>query len=220
VVFVGDVPTLEPVVKAGSDVKDAAVCARGDIPNEKLVVDPETKGVKWAIVYIPRPTAVNPEAESAAKSQVVEFDQKNCKFEPHALAVMKGAKVNVKSSDQAGHNVHTQLRGTVFNQGIQPGSAVPIEIKTPDNRVGRVDCDIHPWMKAWWLTLGNPYFAVTNDKGEFEIANVPAGEQKVVVWAEALHPGFVTSSGSGDPVAIQADDTTAVEYKLDASKVK
>ena len=220
VVFEGDVPTLDPVVKQGTDVKDAAICAKSDIPNEKLVVDPATKGVRWAIVYIPRPSAVNPEAESEAKSQVVEFDQKSCQFEPHALAVMKGAKINVKSSDQAGHNVHSQLRGTVFNQGIQPGSSVALEIKTPDNRVGRVDCDIHPWMKAWWLTLNNPYFAVTNEKGEFEIKNVPAGEQKVVVWAEALHPGFVTASGSGDPVTIKPNEETTADFKFDASKVK
>jgi plastocyanin len=220
VIFEGDVPKLEPLVKQGSDVKDAAVCAKTDIPNEKLVVAPESRGVRWAIVFLPRPTAVNPEAESEAKAQVVEFDQQGCTFLPHALAVMKGAKVVVKSADQAGHNVHTQLRGTVFNQGIQPGSSVDVEIKNPDNRVGRVDCDIHPWMKAWWLTLNNPYFAVTNEKGEFEIKNVPAGEQKVVVWAEAVHPGFVTSSGSGDPVSIKADQTTTVDYKIDASKMK
>ena len=36
------------------------------------------------------------------------------------------------------------------------------------------------------MVLDNPYFAVTDDKGNFEIKNVPAGTQKVVVWQEAV----------------------------------
>jgi hypothetical protein len=220
VVFSGTVPPPEVLVAKGSNAKDAAVCAQQDVLSEKLVVDPETKGVRHALVYIPRPTAVNPEAESEALAKPIEFDQSKCVFIPHVLAAMKGAKIVVKSSDQAGHNVHSLLRGTTFNQGIQPGSSVTVDVKTPDNRPGQVVCDIHPWMKAWWLTLGNPYFAVTDEKGEFEIKNVPAGAQKVVVWAEALHPAFVTSSGSGDPVEIKPDAETTVEYTVDGSKMK
>lgn len=220
VVFTGAVPAAEVLVAKGSNAKDAQVCALQDVLSEKLIVDPETKGVRNVIVYIPRPSAVNPEAESEALAKPILFDQSKCVFVPHVLAAMKGAKIQVKSSDQAGHNVHTLLRGTVFNQGIQPGSSVTLDIKTPDNRPGQVVCDIHPWMKAWWLTLNNPYFAVTDEKGEFEIKNVPAGGQKVVVWAEAVHPGFLSSSNSGDPVTIKADGETTVEYTLDASKVK
>jgi plastocyanin len=220
VVFVGDVPLLQPLVAKGSDVKDAQVCAAQDVPNEKLIVDPTTKGVRNAIVYIPRPTTVNPAAQAAAEKAVVEFDQKNCVFVPHVLAVAKGGKILIKSSDQAGHNVHSLLRGTSFNQGIQPGSQVTLEVKNAEGRPGQVVCDIHPWMKAWWLTLNNPYFAVTNEQGEFEIKDVPAGEQKVVVWTEATHPAFVTSSGTGDPVTIPAGGEASVEFKLEASKVK
>ena len=36
------------------------------------------------------------------------------------------------------------------------------------------------------MVLDNPYFAVTDAKGNFEIKNVPAGTQKVVVWQEAV----------------------------------
>jgi plastocyanin len=220
VVFEGEIPTLAPVVAQGANVPNAEICAKEPIPSEKLVVDPASRGVRWAIVYIPRPTAVNPEAESEAKAKPIEFDQKGCRFLPHALAAMKGATVHIKSSDQAGHNVHSRLRGTSFNQTISPGGTLDVQVKTPDGRPAQVVCDIHPWMSAWWLTLNNPYFAVTNEKGEFEIKNVPAGEQKVTVWAEAVNPGFLTSSASGDPVTIKADDTTTVEYTLKAAQVK
>ncbi len=218
VTFQGDAPAPEVLVAKGdASVKDAAVCATNGINSEKLVVDPESKGVRWAIVYLPKPSAVNEEAKSEALSRTVVFDQKGCQFEPHALAAMQGAKVTIKSSDQASHNVHTQLRGTPFNQGIQPGSSVPVEIKSPDNRPAPVVCDIHPWMKAWWLTLNNPYFAVTNAKGEYEIKNVPAGDQKVVVWTEAAN---LLTPASGETVAVKADGTTEKDFTLDASRLK
>jgi len=63
---------------------------------EKLIVDPKSKGVKNALVYIPRPTAVNPEAESEARQKPVVFDQKGCVFSPHVLAVMKGGQGRAK----------------------------------------------------------------------------------------------------------------------------
>jgi plastocyanin len=223
VVFEGEVPKPEVLVPKNAPpdkFKDAEICSAEEIESQKLVVDPETKGVKWAIVYIPKPTAVNPEAESAARAEPVVFDQEHCVFEPHVLGVMQGNKVIIKSADKAGHNVHTQLRNTAFNGAIQPGTEVPLTISNPDNRPGAVICDIHNWMKAWWLTLNNPYFAVTNDKGEYEIKLVPAGEQKVVVWAEATNPGFVTASGSGDPVTIPADGVAEQNYTIKASQVK
>ena len=69
------------------------------------------------------------------------------------------------------------------------------------------------------MVLDNPYFAVTDDKGNYEIKNVPAGTQKVVVWQEAVQGGFVTP-GSGDEVTVKANDTTTKDFKIDAGKVR
>ncbi len=87
------------------------------------------------------------------------------------------------------------------------------------DKPGKVGCDIHSWMEAYWLVLDNPYFAVTDEKGNFEIKDAPAGDQKVVVWAEALGPGYLTSP-SGDVVNIKASGDTTKDFTLDAAKVK
>jgi hypothetical protein len=50
----------------------------------------------------------------------------------------------------------------------------------------KVVCSIHPWMVAYLLPRENGYFAVTDDEGRFEIANVPAGEEiELQVWHES-----------------------------------
>ena len=72
-------------------------------------------------------------------------------------------------------------------------------------------------MTSYWLVLDNPYFAVTDADGNFEIKNAPAGTQKVAVWQEATL--FVTPS-SGQDVTIAAGGDTAQEFKILAAQVK
>ena len=49
-----------------------------------------------------------------------------------------------------------------------------------------IKCDVHPWMKAWIMVADHPYFAITDENGNFKIENVPAGEYEIVFWQEKL----------------------------------
>lgn len=215
----GAPPKKVLVTKGDPNAKDAAICAAQTIESQYLVVDPDTKGVRDALVYIPKPTAINEEARSAAGQANAEFDQKNCIFSPHVLAVMKGATILVKSSDQVTHNVNSKLLNTKFNESISPGVSKEVAAKAAERNPGMVVCDIHPWMRAWWLVIDSPYFAVTDAQGNFEIKNVPAGSQKVVVWQEAA--GLLTP-GPGKEIVIQAGDqpTEVPPFTLDPGKVR
>ncbi len=218
VVFEGDAPALKVIKEKGKADKDPNVCAAtADIKSERLIVDGGSKGVKNVIVYIPKPTAVNPEAKSNKSSAAVVFDQKNCVFEPHVLAAMTGVKIEIKSSDAASHNIHSLLRNNGFNDAIAPNGASSKTPAAAERQPGLVTCDIHPWMAAYWLILDNPYFAVTDDKGNFEIKNAPAGTQKVAVWQEAT--GFL-GGASGQDVTIAPNGETAQEYKIQTAQIK
>jgi hypothetical protein len=220
VIFGGDPPAPKVLVAKGDkSVKDGEYCSKSEIDSQRLVVNKSNKGVQYALVYIPKPTAVNPEAASATKTHEIVFDQKNCTFVPHVLAGMRGETVMIKSSDSVGHNTNAVgLINNKFNLPTQPNSGQPLVLKGPD-KPGKVGCDIHPWMEAYWLVQDNPYFAVTDADGNFEIKNAPAGDQKVVVWAEALGPGYLTP-GSGEVVNIKAGGETTKDWTLDPAKVK
>ncbi len=214
VVFDGDAPAR--VVMATDPVK-AKECNAGEIKSERLVVDSAGKGVKNVIVYIPKPTAVNPDAKSTKGAAAVVFDQKKCVFEPHVLAIMTGTKLDIKSSDPVSHNINCKVQNNTFNESVSPNGEV---FKTPTaaaRQPGQVVCDIHPWMTAYWLVLDNPYFAVTDDKGNFEIKNAPAGTQKVAVWQEATL--FVTPS-AGQEVTIAANGDTTQDFQIKPAQIK
>jgi RNA polymerase sigma factor (sigma-70 family) len=198
-------------------IKDYEVVAkRGVVLSERLVVDPETRGVRNALVYLIRPTAVRESAQQAAPRSL-RFRADRGVFVPHVLAAMEGTEIVMGTDDPIAYDVHAPVRNRPPlppTRVLYPGEAqIPREVRVPiGNEVnviigapgGRgasvavgvvpvakgapmpVADDIHPWMSAWWLVVDHPYFAVTDGRGAFEIRDVPAGPQQVVVWHEAL----------------------------------
>ena len=220
VVFGGDPPAVKVLVEQGKAEKNPEVCAKDSpIKAERLVVDPASKGVKFALVYLPRPTSVNEDAKKAVAATKLVFDQKGCVFEPHVLGLMAGVPITLKSSDSANHNVNVKLKNSTFNQTVAAGAAFPFTPSAAERTPGQVVCDIHPWMTSWWMVVDSPYFAVTDDKGNFEIKNAPAGTQKVVVWQEAVAKGGFVTAPSGEDINIKPNDTTVKDFTIDPTKL-
>jgi hypothetical protein len=132
---------------------------------------------------------------------------------------MAGVPVTLKSSDPANHNVNVKLKNSTFNQTVAGGQSFPFTPSAAERTPGQVVCDIHPWMTSWWMVLDSPYFAVTDDNGNFEIKNVPAGTQKVVVWQEAVAKGGFVTPPSGEDINIKPNDTTAKDFTIDPTKL-
>jgi plastocyanin len=220
IVFEGSPPPPQVLQEKGKAAKNPEACAvDGPIVAERLVVDSASKGVKNVLVYFPRPTAVNDDAKKLFAGKSVVFDQKKCVFEPHVLGLMVGETVTLKSSDPVNHNVNVKLKQSSFNQTIGGGQSQNYPLAGAERTPGQVVCDIHPWMSAWWMVLDNPYITVTDEKGNFEIKNVPSGAQKVVVWQESVKNGGFVTAPSGEEVSIKPDDTTVKEFKIDSSKL-
>jgi plastocyanin len=221
VVFAGDPPAAKVLFEKGKAAKDPEVCAK-DAPllSERLVVDGATKGVKNVLVYLSKPTSVSDDAKKAYAAHPVMFDQTKCVFDPHVLGIMAGEPITLKSSDPVNHNINAKLKTSAFNQLLAPQGKTEFKPTGPERTPAEVTCDIHPWMKAWWMVLDHPYFAVTDAKGYFEIKNAPAGTQKVVVWQEAVDKSGFVSAPSGDEVVINANDTVVHDVKLEPSRLR
>ena len=42
----------------------------------------------------------------------------------------------------------------------------------------------HSWMNAEIMVVSHPYYAVTDERGEFELTDVPPGQYEIVAWHE------------------------------------
>ncbi|HEY6420874.1 MAG TPA: carboxypeptidase regulatory-like domain-containing protein [Candidatus Binataceae bacterium] len=158
--------------------KDKEVCDLKPHFTEDLIVDP-SGGIANAVVEVKG-------AKGDAKPAEVKFDQKGCDYIPHVLAFTAGSTVDIINDDGILHNIHTySTKNPSFNMA-QPKFKKVIQQKVEQPEVIRVTCDAHGWMHGWWVVTDTPYYAVTDDKGNFTIKDVPAGNYTITVWHEKL----------------------------------
>jgi len=215
VVFQGTPPTLPPLIKGGAPIKDAEVCAAVDLPDERLVLGP-MNGVQNVFVYLPKAPRGAPKSEAPQDS--VLFDQKGCRFFPHALFVRVGQPIQVVSGDPIAHNTHTkQKRSTEFNRVIEASdrNGVLFNYAKEESAPVPVICDFHTWMRAWHLPLDHPFAAVTQADGSFVISDIPAGTHKFRVWHEGVSGGVLQRNLE---VVIKPGEVTPVEVPYPAAK--
>jgi len=167
-----------PAPKKVEVTKDKEVCALHPHFEEDLIVD-SGGGIANAVVIIKG-------AKGDLKPSDVKFDQKGCDYVPHVLAFPAGSTVDIVNSDGILHNIHTySTKNPSFNMA-QPKFKKEIKTKVDKPEVVKVTCDAHGWMHGWWVATDTPYFAVTDDKGNYSIAGVPPGNYEVEVWQEKL----------------------------------
>jgi len=114
------------------------------------------------------------------------FDQKNCMYTPHVLAMDVGETFKVQTSDQTAHNIHPNpnpMTGNIPWNQSQPPGAPPVEKSWKAAEVIPVQCNIHPWMHGWFVVVKGPY-ATTDGNGSYTISGVPPGTYTVTAWQE------------------------------------
>jgi hypothetical protein len=181
-VFDGTPPTMPPYNVS----KEHNICAPGGQtpPQETLVVDSASGGIKNVALYLRKASRVHDSAQ--AKTDPVDFDQKSCVFLTHVMGISVGQPINIKNSDPTGHNTKIDGQSNKFNQTIPSAGVIPFTPQREEPSPATITCSIHPWMVAYLLPRANGYFAVTDAEGRFEIANLPAGEPlEFQVWHES-----------------------------------
>ena len=187
----GEIPEPKLLVAKGDpQARDPGVCAANDLHSDEFVVDSKTKGIANIFIFKRKARHIHPSLKETPKEQQeVVFDQKGCRFIPHALVLRTDQTVVVKSDDNCSHNTHTiPWRNDGENFVLQPNYREGIKLKLPRSEFIPfiVECNIHSWMKAWWLVLDHPYATKTDAKGQFTIEKLPVGEHEFYVWHERV----------------------------------
>ncbi len=200
-------PVVEPVFHSVGE--EFSSCSP-EILDETLIVDSQSSGLKNAVVYLKG-------IEGAAPFQteeIVALDQKGCVFEPHVVILPVGQAMTVLNSDGILHNFHTNPQRNRPVNLAMPKTMDEMEIAGRRARFPdfiRVMCDIHEWMSAVIVVAAHQFYAVTNERGEFELTDVPSGTYEVVVWHESL--GEESKSITVDP-----GETETTTFELEPAK--
>ena len=181
----GSVKPKPGLIASGEHAK---ICSPDDSPlvNRSLQVG-ANNGLANVAIWLTKPRKVpktdawiNPEYYTSERQTAEkEFDQKNCMFLTRTFAMQNTQKLKILNSDPIGHN--TKIEGDPgggaagANPNVGANSSVMYEPIGYSNQPFKVSCSIHNWMDAYMLVRPNPFFAVSDANGDFEIPHIPAG---------------------------------------------
>ena len=145
--------------------------------------------------------------QTPVPTQPVTIDQRGCLYVPRVIGARVGQILQVKNSDELLHNVHSlSAKANTFNVSEpKAGIVQPFTLKDEEAML-RIKCDVHNWMTTYVGVVTNPYFAVSNTMGTFEIANVPPGTYTIQAWQERYGPVM-------QKVTVKAGATSTVDFR-------
>jgi hypothetical protein len=235
----GAAPARKPVPAT----KDEEVCAKDkEFLTEDWVVNAKTKGIKNVVVWVvPEPDAATAAAIKAGTKRdipsfdkkdihpalakpskpAVEIDQPCCRFIPHIVLAQEGQDMIIKNSAPVPHNAKwTSRNNGEINPLLPSGAQHEVKGLKAEKFPIEISCSIHPWMKAYVRVFDHPYFAVTDEDGNFTIKNAPVmnGKLRLFVWQETGGFSGGKDGRFGETIQVQKGNTDLKEIKFNVAK--
>jgi hypothetical protein len=175
--FSGAVPKLSSI-----DMTADPMCPQKSQPAETVAV----KNGRLANVFVYVKEGL-PQGAFAAPQEPIVLSQKDCRYSPRMMGIMVKQPFKIVNDDQANHNIHDMpSHNPQWNEEQQPTDKPVVKTFPNPEMMLALQCNQHPWMRAYVNVMTNPYFAVTGDDGHFEIKNLPPGEYTLA----AVHEKF------------------------------
>jgi plastocyanin len=123
---------------------------------------------------------------SSARGHTVEIKQRDKQFAPRVVVVPLGTKVVFPNQDTVIHNVFSTAPGNSFDLGsVKGGETSPPVVMLKAGPV-EIFCNIHSKMRADVLVVPNSHWTRVAADGSFQLAGVPVGTRKIVLWSPTL----------------------------------
>ncbi len=182
--FDGPRPKRKPLRlrEKGGKLSDCHKLHKTPLLDENLIVS-ETGEVANVFIYVRKGLEKGKEYPLPKKPAIL--NQLKCMFQPRVQGVRVGQEFVMKNGDPVLHNVRSfSFRNRAFNVAQPANSEDRKKVFKYREKAVMVQCDIHPWMKAYFFVIDHPSFAVTNAKGQFTIQGLPPGEYTLSAWHE------------------------------------
>lgn len=232
--LIGDVPTPAKYELAMS--RDSLYCGKISDGKGSRLLQPFHVGAQRAF------QDVVVMLKEVAKGKPVSFrtphiEAIDCTFQPFISVVWDKRSIEVVNMDPVFHDVQAYEtarfgRRVLFNSPLlmypgyakqemtktgtqehHPGEVVVQNIQmNKGRRVFVMQCGFHRYMEAWALVVDHPYYAVTDQEGQFKISDIPPGTYTVIVW----HPLIDGGRGAEYQITIKSNQRTTLTASIKA----
>lgn len=183
-----------------------------DAAQLKITVhDNQGAALKQAVVSLTPTSAAGFAAAKKQPLRKAELAQRNKQFDPHLIAVQKGAPVEFPNFDDIKHQVYSLSAIKQFDLVVKQGS-VSKSVTFEKSGVIDVGCNVHDWMSGYIYVVDTPYFGVTDENGQL-VLDLPDNE--TLNW-QAWHPRLdAKESGSHGSLTLKANQDLMITLTQD-----
>ena len=157
------------------------------------------------------------EAGKPFNKEPINILSENCKFFPDLNFIRQGESFKVDNLDAVMHNsqVYQKERGKILLNIPIPAEEVSEGKVTFKKKfkIMQMICGMHEFMQTWGYRVQNPYYFKTDDKGNYNIDDIPPGEYIVNAWHYLMKP-------QKRKIKIAAGETIDLSFVFDADKVE
>jgi hypothetical protein len=234
--------TIDMPASLSKEDKDHCLKDPDGVKDHTWVVGPD-KGVANVVVWLKAPRGkyfdIPPDLQKP-EQMTVKVDQPFCQYLPHVSVTYPsfydgqskkqkrtGQVFEVSNSAPIAHNTSWAPSNELLDDGAnkllpKKTGVEKIELLAHAKKPGDQDlltlkCQIHQWMTGYVWAFDNPWAAVTDKNGNYEIKNAPAGvELFVAAWHEPDKYVLPEGKGSkeGEKMELKPGDTKTLDFKV------
>lgn len=203
--FKGTKPAASKIMMS-ADPKCVKMHNGKDVSSEQVVVNANNT-LRYTFVYVKKGLEGKKFPTATDKKTI---DQKGCMYTPHMFGVMVNQPIEITNSDATLHNIHALPKNSKQFNIAQPKQGMKTVQKFDKSEVMvKVKCEVHNWMASYVGVLDHPFYAVSDDKGAFEIKNLPAGDYELEAWQEKYGTQIIK-------ISVGASDTKTADFTFEA----
>ena len=175
--------TGSPAKARAIDMSEEPACAK--MHANPVLAESVVTGANHALANVVVYISAGAPDEGQVPPQPVTYKQKGCQYVPHILTMHTGQELKIVNDDPTSHNVHPVAKANREWNKSQPPGAPPITEKYEKEEFIPVKCNVHPWMRGYFVVLKTSHVDVSKENGAFQLPDLPPGKYTLTAWHES-----------------------------------
>ena len=154
----------------------------------------ENSGLKDTVISI---QGIKKGKPLPTKMQVFNIDR--CHSDQYVIGVRNGENILIENKDPIRHEIATYEINSVSYVKQKSNKAIiressqirPVFVSHEADEF-LIKCNLHPFLQTRGFMVDNPYYAISDEEGNFTLEDVPPGTYDVLAW----HPFIPTLKGT------------------------
>lgn len=152
-------------------------------------------------------------------NKIQKMVMNRCHTPKYVIGARNGETLLLENTDPVRHEV---VAYEFTDRGVDQRSHRPVDANTSQARDifiknttknFLIKCNLHPFLQSRGVIVDNPYYAITDEEGNFLIKDIPPGTYKVIAW----HPFIPNQIGK---ITIKPGSQSSLGFEFDGANVQ